>query len=353
MNKALKKLVAVVALTLTLVTSTSVFAQPSTTNVNDLKQKTENLEMNIEKLDNQIETVMKKIDDNKKQIVKTQNDIKSAEADLEKAKKDIKGQEELFNKRMRVMYISGTSEYINILLDSNGIGDFISRLDNVKRIIEFDKKMTAYYKAKEDDINKKKESLMATNKKLLALKSDNEKKLSDLNKSKEEQKKLLVQAKQQERLYVSRADEAVVNSAVKKVDDIRKAAPKVNLSRGAAPISNGNVIAYASNFLGTPYVWGGTSPSPGFDCSGFTQYVYAHFGVSLGRTTYDQINNGTSVSRDQLQPGDLVFFGTSSNPHHMGIYIGDGAYIHAPRTGDVIKVSPMSRSDYLTARRVK
>jgi peptidoglycan DL-endopeptidase CwlO len=97
-------------------------------------------------------------------------------------------------------------------------------------------------------------------------------------------------------------------------------------------------------------LWGGTTPS-GFDCSGFTQYVYRHFGVSLGRTTYDQINNGYAVSKDQLQPGDLVFFGTGS-PTHVGIYVGNGMYINAPHTGDVVKIASVNRSDFITGRRV-
>ncbi|MBU3114850.1 C40 family peptidase, partial [Clostridium lacusfryxellense] len=86
---------------------------------------------------------------------------------------------------------------------------------------------------------------------------------------------------------------------------------------------------------------------------GFTQYVYAHFGISVGRATFHQIKDGVQVSRDNLQAGDLVFFGTFANPHHMGIYVGDNNYIHAPHTGDVIKISPMGRKDYVTARRVK
>ena len=117
-------------------------------------------------------------------------------------------------------------------------------------------------------------------------------------------------------------------------------------------ISDNNVIAYATNFLGTPYLWGGTSPSTGFDCSGFTQYVYAHFGIRIGRTTYDQIKDGVSVARSALQPGDLLFYGTNG-PTHMGMYVGNDTYIHAPRTGDVIKISSINRRDYITARRVK
>jgi len=74
---------------------------------------------------------------------------------------------------------------------------------------------------------------------------------------------------------------------------------------------------------------------------------------NVGRTTYDQINDGYGVSKDELKSGDLVFFGKNNDPTHMGMYVGNNTYIHAPRTGDVIKVSSMYRSDYITARRVK
>ncbi|GAA0735196.1 NlpC/P60 family protein [Clostridium oceanicum] len=99
--------------------------------------------------------------------------------------------------------------------------------------------------------------------------------------------------------------------------------------------SGQNIVSYARKFLGTPYVWGGTSPS-GFDCSGFVQYVYKNCaGISLPRTTQAQINVGTPVSRSQLQPGDLVFPSTG----HVGIYVGNGQMIHSPHTGDVVKIS--------------
>ncbi|MBV4419305.1 C40 family peptidase [Clostridium tyrobutyricum] len=145
--------------------------------------------------------------------------------------------------------------------------------------------------------------------------------------------------------------QAKLNETLKQIEAIRKATPKYTPSRGAVPVSSNAVVAYASNFLGTPYLWGGTTPA-GFDCSGFTQYVYRHFGINLGRTTYNQIKDGYAVSRDELQPGDLVFYGQGGSPSHMGIYIGNGMYIHAPRTGDVVKISPYNRSDYITARRV-
>jgi cell wall-associated NlpC family hydrolase len=104
------------------------------------------------------------------------------------------------------------------------------------------------------------------------------------------------------------------------------------------PPSNGGVVAIAMRYLGVPYVWGGASPA-GFDCSGFTMYVYAQVGVSLPHNAAAQYGYGTPVSRSQLAPGDLVFF---DGLGHVGIYVGGGSFIHAPHTGDVVKISSLS-----------
>ena len=119
----------------------------------------------------------------------------------------------------------------------------------------------------------------------------------------------------------------------------------------APPNVHGGVVGIAMRYLGVPYVWGGASPR-GFDCSGLVTYVFAQIGVSLPHSTYALWAMGSPVSRDQLQPGDLVFF---SGLGHMGIYIGGGQFIHAPHTGDVVKISSMTgyySSAYLGARRV-
>jgi cell wall-associated NlpC family hydrolase len=119
----------------------------------------------------------------------------------------------------------------------------------------------------------------------------------------------------------------------------------------APPNTHGGVVGIAMRYLGVPYRWGGSSPS-GFDCSGFVMYVFAQIGISLPHSTYALWNVGIPVSRDQLQPGDLVFF---NGLGHMGIYIGGNQMIHAPHTGDVVKISSLTgwyASTYVGARRV-
>ena len=106
----------------------------------------------------------------------------------------------------------------------------------------------------------------------------------------------------------------------------------------APPSRHGGVVGIAMRYLGVPYRWGGASPS-GFDCSGLVMYVYAQVGVSLPHNAAAQYGYGTPVSRGDLQPGDLVFF---NGLGHNGIYVGGNSFIHAPHTGDVVKISSIS-----------
>jgi cell wall-associated NlpC family hydrolase len=107
-------------------------------------------------------------------------------------------------------------------------------------------------------------------------------------------------------------------------------------------------VSWARRMIGRPYVWGASGPSA-FDCSGLTAYVWAQAGVYLSHSTYAQWDEGRHVSRSQLMPGDLVFFG--SDLHHMGLYIGDGLMIDAPHTGTTVQVQGIDRSDYAGAVR--
>jgi cell wall-associated NlpC family hydrolase len=107
----------------------------------------------------------------------------------------------------------------------------------------------------------------------------------------------------------------------------------------------------ALRYLGIPYLWGGASPATGFDCSGLVMYVYAQLGISLPHYAAAQYQLGAAVDRSQLQPGDLVFFDALD---HVGIYIGNGQFVHAPQTGDVVKITALSDfgDGYVGARRL-
>jgi cell wall-associated NlpC family hydrolase len=114
-------------------------------------------------------------------------------------------------------------------------------------------------------------------------------------------------------------------------------------SAPAASSRGERVAALARDYLGIPYRWGGSSPSTGFDCSGFVMFLYARVGVSLPHNAAMQYRYGRAVPRSQLRPGDVVFF---NGLGHNGVYIGGGRFIHSPRTGDVVKISSLSESWY-------
>jgi hypothetical protein len=114
-----------------------------------------------------------------------------------------------------------------------------------------------------------------------------------------------------------------------------------NLSKGQA------AAAIAAQYLGVPYRWGGASPATGFDCSGLAMFVYRQLGIQLTHFSGAQSNEGTPVSPSDLQPGDLIFFDPGPfGPEHEGIYIGNGRFIHAPHTGDYVKISSLADPSY-------
>ena len=132
----------------------------------------------------------------------------------------------------------------------------------------------------------------------------------------------------------------------------------INIRRGEKPSRSSysnkglEVVAYATQFVGNPYRWGGTSLTKGADCSGFVLSVMKHFGVTLNRTSRDQAKNGVAVSKSELRAGDLVFFG-GNTISHVGIYMGGNQFVHASDSKTGIIISPLSRrSDYVTARRI-
>ncbi|MBP1744703.1 MAG: hypothetical protein H6Q58_1681 [Firmicutes bacterium] len=383
-----KKIIsAVVAMTFVLTANfTSVKADLASdkAKLQEIQAQRSELETRITKMDNQIETLMSQISSNKESIAAKETEIDLAQADIIKAEEDIKAEQLLYQDRLRAMYISGTSSStIEILLDSKSFDDLMSRAENIKRVMEYNISVINDYKVKKDVLDSKKAALEVEKNGLVTLKQENEQKLTELNAQKTDQAVLISQLKAQESQYgaqIAAAEAAALAAAKAEIEKAKAEAAALlasaNESRGTSS-SNGTssssssssatspssptgstgsstysadaVIAYASNFLGVPYVWGGTTPA-GFDCSGFVKYVFAHFSITLPRVAADQQKVGTYVSREDLQPGDLVFFGEPA--HHVGIYVGNGYMIHAPHTGDVVKIAPLN-SDFSYGRRIK
>jgi cell wall-associated NlpC family hydrolase len=293
------------------------------------------------------------------------------------AEEHIKTDELLFIGRIRALYLDGTSSSaVEILLDSKSFEDLLSRAENIKTVMVYNISTINDFKEKKAVLDNKKAALDVEKNALVSLQQDNEQKLAELSTQKTDQAGLIAQLKAQESQYgsqIAAAEAAALAAAKAEIAKAKAEAAASATSSGTAntttsssstgsssstsssgsssstTYSSGALIAYASNFLGVPYVWGGTTPS-GFDCSGFVQYVFAHFHISLPRVAADQQKVGTYVSRENLQPGDLVFFGEPA--HHVGIYVGNGCMIHAPHTGDVIRIGPLN-SDFSYGRRIK
>jgi cell wall-associated NlpC family hydrolase len=166
----------------------------------------------------------------------------------------------------------------------------------------------------------------------------------------DKQKKLLASLTAAERARFIAATAPPANAAqVAAVPAVQQAAPTAT----AAPAQSkgaGAAVQAALSQLGKPYVWGAAGPGS-FDCSGLTMWAWAQAGVNLPHQSAEQQGLGTSVAQSQLQPGDLVFFGSPA--YHVGLYIGNGMMVHAPTTGDVVKVTALAyMSDYSGATRV-
>lgn len=341
------------------------------------KNKVSGVQAQVEKLDSQIHQGMKELDDINKQIANKETDINKAEDAIKKAEADIKSEQDLYDKRIRAMYMSGSEGYINVILESNGLNDLMSKIETVQRITELDKKIVSELNDKKKVVQQKKDVLVADQNKLNGLKSDSQKKLDALNKQKADQVPLIAKANDEQQAAIeanstAKAQIAAINKKLADLKAAQEAAAKAAAKTAAKSQSNtsssyssiivptnystDNLVTYAETFLGLPYVWGGTTPA-GFDCSGFVQYVYRHFGITIPRVSQDQYRVGTSVSQSNLQPGDLVFFagsdGSMSSPGHVGMYVGGGTMIESPYTGASIRIVPMSRRDYVGAKRIR
>lgn len=288
---------------------------------------------------------------------------------------------EKYKVRLRAMEESGNASYISILLGASSFQDLLSRIDSIKSIMEYDNDLINKVKEAQvavKDAKTNMEAEMASQQE--AFKAYQEKQ-ADLEAQNKEAQTVLDSltadsADYEKQLASVKSIQASINGQISNMEDALAEQERIQAEQAASnQISSGgndnsswygdsvgtgtgqDIVSYAETFLGVPYVYGGTSPS-GFDCSGLVYYCYKHYGYLVNRTAAGLAYSGTPVSSTALQVGDIILFTSTDGSYvgHTGLYIGNGQFIHAPHTGDVVKISNLSdayyTSHYWGARRV-
>jgi cell wall-associated NlpC family hydrolase len=291
------------------------------------------------------------------QLAEIDTDLASNAKHLVAAKRSLGVAQNRIQERLRDLYVNGEGDStLEVLLGSSSLDDIIARLDAIERVSSQDTQILRTVKRYRTEVETRRENLQDARVKQAqivanqaAQKQSIESQLAEQNsllasvkdeiakmRAEEAQRQAALAAQARARAQAQQLTAQAVADSAQQTYDPAVVAPTYDADEPAARY--GHVVGIALQYLGIPYVWGGASPSTGFDCSGFVMYVFAQVGVSLPHHAASIFSYGTPVSRDQLAPGDLVFF---SGLGHMGIYIGGNQFIHAPHTGDVVKISSM------------
>jgi peptidoglycan DL-endopeptidase CwlO len=280
------------------------------------------------------------------------------------------------SRRLVSIYVNGgEASALEVMLGAESVTDLIDRLDTIDRVGSQDARVVGEVRRFRGEVLDRKELLVrarAEQKRIVAERAaerrsiegqlaSRERMLSSIRgeiaqlEAEEQRRQERLAAQARARLAQQRAAAAQAQTDATTAVAASPTSTDESVSGGtvaAPPSPYGGVVGIAMQYLGVPYRWGGADPS-GFDCSGFIMYVYAQVGVSLPHHAASQYGIGVSVSKDQLQAGDLVFF---NGLGHAGIYVGGGSFIHAPHTGDVVKISSLYDSWYAStwvgARRI-
>ncbi len=355
--------------------STGAYAEPSSKEaqekVDSLKQQKEATQKEVSSLKSQLTTILGKLDELEIALDTKQKEIEKAEADLEEAKAQEKQQYNDMKTRIVYMYEEGGSSIeLEKIIQSQSISDMLSTVEYAQNLHDYDRQKLDELiatKQKIQDLNAQlkeqkaeMESLQAEYEEqsasLNAMIDEKSAEIADLGDQIQEAAKEVQKAKEREaaealaRAAAQRAAAAAqaqssggssgssgVSSGGSSVTPVTPSAPVVD---GGANPHGSTIVAAAYSQIGVPYVWGGTSPGKGLDCSGLTQYCYRCAGISIPRTSGAQLAAGTRVSNPS--PGDICW-----TPGHVAIYIGNGQMIEAQQTGVPVKVSKVRVTYYV------
>ena len=358
----------VIALALALaLTAASATADPGT--IASKEAEAQSVLGQIQQLDSSLERAVEAYNLANVKLNRIKNDLSQNTVALSSAKKSLRRSRVQLSKRLVDIYTSGDQNAgLAVLLGASSLDDMLGRIDAADRVSQQDTLVLRQVTHLQKEVQRRQRLLKNAHAEQVQVVAERNAARASIESQLGQRQSLLGSIRGE--IAHLRAVEAARQAQLQREAEARLAqdqasqrqatlAPTVPVSAPQAPPSSapapppthGGVVGIAMHYLGTPYVWGGASPS-GFDCSGFVMYVFGQIGVSLPHSSYAQYGYGSPVSRGDLQPGDLVFF---DGLGHVGIYVGGGSFIHAPHTGDVVKISSISgwyASTFVGARRL-
>ena len=358
----------ILCILLTSLSVTSVAAAPSE---NELKEQKQKIESEVSDLQMELTELLDKIGEMEAQLISTGEKITQTESDIELAEEKAEEQYEAMKVRIKYMYEDGETDVWAALLTADNFSDFLNKAEYVSNVHSYDREQLEelietqhQIEDLKETLEKEKRSLEEQQKEYTAEQERVNAELEDKQAEVENYDELIQTAAEEaakeaeEREKISQASETGVqnvDSSDQKTDDIEKesdnsstgnnnsAENSSNSSENSSSSGNTSaaqaIVNAAYSQLGVPYVYGGTTPGVGLDCSGLVQYCHSVAGISIPRTSQAQGGSGVAVS--DPHPGDIVCYGG-----HVGIYIGNGKMIHAPQTGDVVKISDVYGSPW-------
>jgi cell wall-associated NlpC family hydrolase len=358
---AIRTLLTAILVAVALASVNSAAAEPS---VDAKRAEAQSVLAQIQEIDGQLSHAIESYNHANVELDRIRGELKTNATHLTIARKSLKNAQTHLSARLVALYTGGgDAGALEVLLGAKSIDDLLNRLDAVERVSAQDARVLGEVKSFRAEVVKRKARLERARSSQVRVVSEKAAQRDSIEGQLAERQRLLssikdqiasleaAERRRQERLAAQARARFLAAQQQAQAPAPQEASPALTQSlpteaptfAPAADARYGAAVGIAMQYLGIPYKWGGASPSTGFDCSGFTMYVFAQLGVSLPHHAATQYGMGTPVSKSDLQPGDLVFF---NGLGHMGMYIGGGQFIHAPRTGDVVKISSLSDSWY-------
>jgi len=321
-------------------------------------EKKAEIDTQVKKLQEELTKLQKEIDEKVKVFKQVQAEIKEVDASIVETKKRIEQRSKILSERMAAYQAQDNTVgvYLNVVLESKSFADLMDRVVAVKTLMDADQELVDQQEADKASLEQQKATLDEKQKELQKQFQELQQKESEMEvkKAENEAKSLALKAQiatkqEEERLEAERKaaeEEAArlraLQAATPVVQTIQnndggQQPQKIIVGSGTGTASSGDAISTAKQFLGRPYVWGGSNPTSGFDCSGLVQWSYKQAGVSLPRTASQQYLATQRISAGEARVGDLVFFSYGSGVAHVGIYLGNNTMIDAQNNGVVIE----------------